>query len=120
MIIIVLWPNLKKYIAYAKKYFSDYEIIPMLWSPIVKISSEKAKYNTLKELERLRDDINKIYKLKLELIINKKYYEYINQLKDYASNHTSEFKSSVMRLFQIEKSLEKHLLNLNKNKTTFI
>jgi hypothetical protein len=104
----------EKDIDYAKKYFSDYEIIPMLWSPIVKISSEKAKYNTFIELENVRKDIKEKYKLNLELVINQKYFDYLNQLKEFASKETAELKSNVMRMFQIEKSLERHLNILRK------
>ena len=51
-----------KDISYAKEYFPDYKIKPMLWSPIVKISGKNAQYNTLVELKK---DIMENLKLKL-------------------------------------------------------
>jgi len=105
-----------KDVAYAKKYFSDYHIKPMLWSPIVRISGPAAKYNTYKELQRLVSYIQKKYNLTLELVINENFLRVIDELKNYAKSESSEFKSSVMRMFQIEGTLDKHLKNLTKRK----
>jgi hypothetical protein len=62
--------KLDKDIQYAQKYFDAYTIIPMIWSPIVRISGNAAKYNTLTELERVRSYIKDTYNLDLQLIIN--------------------------------------------------
>jgi hypothetical protein len=107
--------KLDKDIQYAQKYFDGYTIIPMIWSPVVKISGIKAKYNTLKELERVKTYIKEKYMLELQLIINDSFKEAIDELKNHADTKTSEFKSSVMRMFQIERRLEKHLATINKN-----
>lgn len=103
-----------KDIAYARKYFSSYTIRPMIWSPVVKIQGEKAKYNTLVELNSVVKHVSKKYKLDLDLIINDKFQKAINELKEYTDKETSEFKSNVMRMFQIENSLDKHLQKLEK------
>jgi len=103
-----------KDIAYAQKYFNNYTIKPMIWSPIVRVSGENAKYNTLAELNRVVDYVNEKYNLELKLIINEKFFEAINALKEYTDKETSEFKSNVMRMFQIERSLDKHLQRLKK------
>ena len=103
-----------KDIPYAQKYFSDYIIIPMLWSSIVRINNEKAKYNTYKELQRVKDYILDKHKLNLELVINEKFLFCFEELKQHAGTITSEFKSSVMRMFQIENSLKKHVKRLEK------
>jgi hypothetical protein len=103
-----------KNIDYANKYFPNYNIKLMLWSPIVKISGEKAKYNTYKELSKLKDKILKDYSLDLALIINDEYNNSLNLLKDFAAKTSSMFTSNIMRVFQIEKYLEKHLKNLKK------
>ena len=105
-----------KDIEYAIKYFSDYTIVPMLWSPIVKISGDKAKNNTYNELLKVKEYFKNKNNLNLELIINEDFLLCINELKEYASKQTAEFKSGVMRIFQIENSLEKHIKRLNKNK----
>ena len=106
----------KKDIGYAKKYFPDYLVQPMIWSPIVKISGQKAKYNIAAELERVVQHIQNEYQLSLELVINESFALAIGQLKDYTETETSEFKSSVMRMFQIQRSLEKHLKQLQKKR----
>lgn len=105
-----------KDIKYAKKYFSSYTIIPMLWSSIVRISNEKAKYNTYEELQRVKKYIIDKHKLNLELIINEKFLSCFEELKRHAGTKTSEFKSSVMRMFQIENSLKKYVKLLDGKK----
>lgn len=104
----------EKDIDYAKKHFADYTIVPMLWSPIVKINSNRARYNTIAELERLKIDINTRFNLELNLVINEQFNEALELLKDFVKKKKSEFKSNVMRLLQIESSLETHLNGLAK------
>ncbi len=98
-----------KDIAYAKKYFPKFSIKPMIWSPVVKSSGPTAKYNTLAELARVVDYIKIKYKLILELVINEKFRDNILKLKIHTDTDTSEFKSNAMRMFQIERSLEKNI-----------
>jgi len=106
-----------KDIVYAQEYYSDYTIFPMLWSPIVKSSKENSKNNAIKDLEAVEKYIKEEYRLTLELIINEKFDGAITQLRDYAVGITSEFKSNVMRMFQIEEKLKKHL-EIQKKKET--
>lgn len=103
-----------KDIAYAQKYFGKYKIKPMIWSPIVKISNKNAKNNAMDELIGVVKYVNDTYKLDLELVINEKFQQAINDLKEYTDKETSEFRSNVMRMFQIERSLDKHLQRLKK------
>jgi hypothetical protein len=110
------YSKFKKNIEFARKYFKDYTIIPMLWSPVVKISNPKAKYDTSKELERLRNKIDEEYELKLGLITNIAFHNALSELKEFASHQSAMLTSSVMRMFQIEASLEKHLSNLKRRK----
>ena len=105
------YQKFKKDIDYGMRYFADYNIKVMLWSPIVAISRESAKYNTFKELQELKKDIESQYGLELELIINSKYQQCLNELKDFALSHTAMFTSGLMRTFQIEKNLEKRGLS---------
>lgn len=105
-----------KGINYANNKFPDHQIIPMLWSPIVKSSGVKANYNTMSELSRLKEVIFKEYGLTLELFINHSYSEALERLKNFTLTKTSEFSSPVMRLFQIEKSLENHLRKIDNKK----
>ena len=109
-----LLSKFKKDIDYAKKYFYDYQIVPMFWSPVVKINTPKANYNTMDELKKVRNEIKELFYLEIIFIINQKYSDCLNELREYASSKGPEFKSSVMRIFQIENSLEINLKILNK------
>jgi len=66
------------------------------------------------ELQRVVEDIKLKFNLSVELIINKRFNDCLQELKEYTDKETAEFKSNVMRLFQIERSLEKHLRKLSK------
>ncbi len=104
-----------KDIRYAQKYFPNYKVRPMLWSPIVKISGKSAKYNTLVELEKVVQYVDRIHSLHLELTINNKFLSAITALRNHSDQETSEFKSNVMRMFQIEGTLRKHLDKLGRH-----
>jgi len=106
-----------KSIPYARKYFSQYTIRPMIWSPVVRINRESAKYNTMSELNRFKKHIGSTYDLDLELVINGDFHQAIQELKAFADRESSEFKSSVMRMFQIEGSLEKHLRRISRSES---
>lgn len=93
---------------YVRMQFPKFEIVPMLWSPIVKSSVKVGSYNTINELYRLKSDLLS-ENLDLNLIINDDYKQAIQALKDHAKTHSVEMKSSVMRIFQIEGYLDSHL-----------
>lgn len=103
-----------KDIKYVRDHFPNYKIELMLWSPIVKISGDKAKYNTLVELNKVAKYFKDNYELNLKLVINHEFKKAIQDLKEYTDSVTSEFKSNVMRMFQIERSLDKHISKLDK------
>lgn len=104
-----------KSINYVKKYFSDYNlIVPMIWSPIVRISGETANYNTYIELKRLKRTIDNEFDVDLELVINDQFESSINTLRSYASNQSAHFSSRLMRLFQIEAYLKNHVTKYKK------
>lgn len=105
------YSKFQKNIDYVKKYFTEYTIIiPMLWSPVVKISRPEA-YNTFSELQRLKKDIDSVYQLNLELIINEKFEFALSELRFHALKQTAHFPSPIMRMFQIEEHLKRHLNN---------
>ncbi len=111
------YAKFKKDINYARKYFSEYKsIIPMIWSPIVKVSGPNAKYNTRTELLRLKDSIDKEFDVNLELIINEKFESAVKKLRSIALKQTAYFSTPIMRLFQIEEHLKKHLNNYRKKR----
>tara|TARA_B110000240_G_C13279013_1_gene359232 strand:- start:68 stop:625 length:558 start_codon:yes stop_codon:yes gene_type:complete len=109
------YKKFEKNINYVNKHFQDYNVNHMLWSPIVRVSPN-AKYNAYEELKRLQRDLQKKYKLELKLIINQEYDSILKSLKEYASKQTAAFISPVMRIFQIESYLKKHVRNLEKRK----
>lgn len=97
-----------KNIQYANKYFDEYEKRFMLWSPIIK-NQVGAKHNQTNDILNIKNEIFNLFNVDLEIICNKDYMECINKLRQYARTETKELKSPVLRLFQIEEKLTKHL-----------
>lgn len=97
-----------KNIQYANKYFDEYEKRFMLWSPIIK-NQVGAKHNQTNDILNIKNEIFNLFNVDLEIICNKDYMECINKLRHYARTETKELKSPVLRLFQIEEKLTKHL-----------
>jgi hypothetical protein len=98
-----------KDIAYAKKYFADYQHVFMLWSPVVREASPTAKHNQMADLASITSQISNEQAIEVRLIVNKKYQECLHALREYAATETKELKSPVLRLMQIEEKLKKHL-----------
>jgi hypothetical protein len=98
-----------KNIDYANKYFSDYEKRFMLWSPIVKNQKPSSKLNQTADITEIKRQLFEKYKVEIEIFSNAKYLECLKQLRAYAGTETKELKSPVLRLFQIEERLIKHL-----------
>lgn len=103
-----------KNIEYAEKYFKEYEKTFMLWSPIVKNQSVNAKHNQMDDVLEIQSEIKNRYGHNLELVINEKYQECLDQLREHARKETKELKSPVLRTMQIEEKLKKHLELLKK------
>jgi BMFP domain-containing protein YqiC len=80
----------------------------MLWSPIVK-NQVGAKYNQTDDVEKVKNEILERFQVKLDVVCNKDYMDCLNELRQYARTETKELKSPVLRLFQIEEKLKKHL-----------
>ncbi len=100
----------RKSLQYAENKLPDFNNINlMIWSPIVKISGDKAKYCVYKELKRLQEDIFKETKINIDLVINQHFEYKLNELRKVASKQTTNFSSRIMRYFQIEEFLNKHL-----------
>jgi hypothetical protein len=100
---------------YAKDKLADFNNINlMIWSPIVKISGEKANYCVYKELQRLKKDIYKETNISIDLVINEHFESKLNELRLIASKQTTNFSSRTMRYFQIEEYLKKHLISYRK------
>ena len=103
-----LTEKFSKDIEYANKYFPDYEKHFMLWSPIVKNSKETSKHNQIKDLKEIQQNIFSNYGIDLEFVVNERFLDCLNELRQFAKRETKELKSPVLRLMQVEEYLKKH------------
>ena len=102
---------LKKFnkdIDYAEKAFADFERRYMLWSPIVRSSKPGVKYDQLKAVEEVRDQMKASRGVEIEFVINEDFASALSELRAYAADRTEELKSPLLRLMQIEAYLARH------------
>jgi len=104
-----LTEKFSKDIEYANKYFPDYEKHIMLWTPIVKAAKDTSKYNQIKDLEDIGKNIKQKFDVDIEFIVNDEFMKRLNELREFARSETKELKSPVLRLFQVEEYLKKHI-----------
>lgn len=109
-----LTEKFSKDIEYANKYFPDYKKYFMLWSPIVKESGEKAKFSQMADIEQITKNIQTMYSVTLDCIINKKFSDCLEELREYARSETKELKSPVLRFMQVEEYLKKYIRKFSK------
>ena len=95
--------------AFARARFPDHEHRFMLWSPIVRRAGPRAKHDQLRDIEEIRAALLRDEGIALEVICNEGFQERIDALRRYAGAETKELKSPVLRLFQIEERLARHL-----------
>ena len=86
----------------------------MLWSPIVKNQSQKAKHNQMEDVKQIKTKLKEKYGIAIELVINRKFLSCLEELRDYARKETKELKSPVLRLMQVEEYLKKYVEKLEK------
>jgi len=98
-----------KNITYARKEFADHNLTFMLWTPLVKINKQGSKANQHKDLDDILKSIKTSHNVDIEVISNRKYYGCLMELKEFAKRETKEMKSPIMRAYQIEGKLKKHL-----------
>ena len=91
-----------KDIAYGLRAFSGYEKRYMLWSPVVKVSNGKDIYNQFHHLNYAIEEIESSTGVRIETIINEKYVDAIDALKEKAAAETKDLKSPIMRYLQID------------------
>jgi hypothetical protein len=104
-----LLDKFNKDIDYAEKYFSDHTRVFMLWCPIVRASKPGSKYDQMLDVEEVCARLKQHRDIDLKLIINDRFQDAIAALRSHARKVTKELKSPVLRLFQIEEKLTKHL-----------
>lgn len=98
-----------KNIAYAQARFAEFTPVFMLWSPVVRASGDGAKHNQMRDLDEIRAEIKRDHGVELQIICNRDYWDRIAALRRHAARETKELKSPVLRLFQIEEKLKRHL-----------
>lgn len=96
----------EKDIEYAKRYFTDYQQVFMLWSPIVKNQRDGAKYNQINDVREIQRHLEESHGIQLQAIINEQFSVCLKELRTYARMETKELKSPVLRLMQIEEKLD--------------
>jgi len=101
--------KLSRDIAYARKYFKDYDAEFMLWSPVVKLRESNPIYNQIGHLETVAKSILDSHSVEVTFVVNKKFQECLQEMRTFAGMQSSELKCPIMRLFQIEEQLKKHL-----------
>lgn len=80
----------------------------------VKDQSANAKHNQRRDIKIIQDQILTEFGVEIEPVINQKYLKCLSELRSYARNETKELKSPIMRLFQIEEHLLKHIERLDR------
>ena len=101
--------KLSRDIEYARKYFKDYDAEFMLWSPVVKLRKNSPIYNQIGHLDEIARSIHESHNTKITFVVNDKFQSCLQEMRNYAKSQSAELKCPVMRLFQIEEALKKHL-----------
>lgn len=96
-------------IEYTNRYFSEYDKHFMLWSPVVKSGNKAPQYNQLAHTGEIGANIQAKYGVAIEFVINEKFLACIAEMRAYSKSATADLKCPVMRLFQIEEWLTKHV-----------
>jgi hypothetical protein len=111
-----LTAKFQKDINYIRTAFpkSTYEHVFMLWSPVVKNQRSGAKHNQIDDVQRIVDAIQSEFGETIQPVINEKFKEALDSLRNVAATETKELDSSVVRLLQVEEHLKKHLKRANR------
>ena len=108
-----LTAKFRKDIEYIRKAFPEYEHVFMFWSPVVKNQRSGSKYNQVEDVQRVVETIRSELGATIQPVINEKFKEALDLLREVAANETKELDSSVIRLLQVEEHLAKHLKRPN-------
>ena len=99
-------------IDYANKYFTDYEKNFMLWSPIVKGRRVGSLNDQMNHLETIGANINASHGVTIDFVVNQRFQACMQEMRQFARLTTADLKCPVMRLFQVEEHLGKHVERL--------
>ena len=101
--------KLSRDIAYARKYFKDYDTEFMPWSPVVKLRAGNPIYNQMGHLASVAKAILESHSVDVTFVVNQKFQDCLHEMRSFAGRQSSELKCPIMRLFQVEEQLKKHL-----------
>lgn len=104
-----LTTKFKKDVAYVRSSFENYSHVFMLWSPVVRNQKAGSMHNQLAHVAEIAKNIETDVQAKIELIINRKFYDALGESREIARKTTQELDSSVMRYLQVEERLAAHL-----------
>ena len=90
-------------LGYARKYFSDLEESLMLWSPVIRAGRQTDIVTSIKRILKERHSVD------LELIVNREYFQKLEDLRQEASELTRSPAHPVMRFLQIEESVKRYV-----------
>lgn len=99
----------EKDIQYAENYLPEFNKVFMLWSPVVKPSLRSKAPSQLDDVIEVQRQIREKFGVELETIINQRFCDCIAEMREYARNESKEIKNPILRTWQIEEYLEKHL-----------
>src|SRR5713226_5499380 len=102
-----------KDIEYGDDAFQGYTVQYMLWSPVVRHSSDKPEYDQFAHLKQVQQEIKNKTDVALVFIVNAEYVLAIDELRKFAAQETKELKSPVMRFLQIEARCLKNAAKLS-------
>lgn len=104
-------------IEYANRYFSEYDKHFMLWSPVVKSGNKGPQYNQLGHIAEISAAIQAKYGVDIEFVINERFLACLGEMRTFSKSATADLKCPVMRLFQVEEWLTKHVGKLPASPT---
>lgn len=105
-----LTEKLSRDITYAEANFPNYDRQFMLWSPIVKSRKSNPTYDQLGHTKIIGSKIFEKHSVQVRFVINEAFHKCLQEMREYARKQTAELKCPIMRLFQIEEQLKRHLI----------
>ena len=81
----------------------------MLWSPVVKLRAGNPIYNQMGHLASVAKAILESHSVDVTFVVNQKFQDCLHEMRSFAGRQSSELKCPIMRLFQVEEQLKKHL-----------
>jgi hypothetical protein len=96
-------------IIYGKRFFAEYQRHFMLWSPVVKGGKKAAAYNQQSHVGEVLKNIKLKHGVDIEPVINDHFLQCLREMRKFAGESSAELKCPVMRMFQIEEWLTRHV-----------